>query len=177
MIDLADEFATAVCSLTPQRIEWLRSADIPDEAIFAEPLMVGASPVETYGGGLYEPRDEGQAAVLVPAGLATATGWDLVDIVAFYLDKPDRWWRRTGEGTLLGTINRFSVEPRRLHRDPLTWLRGQGRGVCVLDWSHDPTNMLLGAGPLVAKRPLLNRLQTTAEKVAAARIKGIVRYG
>ena len=26
MIDLADEFSTAVCSLTPQHIDWLRAA-------------------------------------------------------------------------------------------------------------------------------------------------------
>ena len=177
MTDLQDEFADAVCSITPQRLDWLRAAGLPDEAIFAEPLMVGVGHVEIHTGGLFEPRDEGPLAVLVPAGTPTAIGWDLVDLVAFYLEQPENWWRRTGEGQVLGTLGRFSVEPQRLHSCPLDWLRDAGRGLCIVDWRRDPIDLLLGAGPLVAKRPLLTRLRAAVIDAAAARIEGIVRYG
>ena len=177
MTDLADEFATAVCSLTPQRIEWLRSAGIPDEAIFAEPLMVGASPVETYGGGFYEPRDEGPLAVLVPAGTPTAIGWDLVDIIAFHLERPERWWRRTGEGQVLGTMGRFSVEPQRLHSRPLDWLHDQGRGLCPLDWGHDPLDLLLGAGALTTDPRTLKKLRGRTQEEALRRVNRMFANG
>ena len=171
MIDLADEFSAAVCSLTPDRITEFAAAGVNIAAING--LMVGATPIETHGSGLYGPSDEGSAAVLLPCGFHDGLNWHLDDIVAFRPDKPSRWWSRRGIATVLGEVNSFSIEPRRLHARPLDWVNDLGRGICVLDWGSDPVDLLMGAGPLAVNRQLENKLRTGAIKAAAARVRNI----
>ena len=103
--------------------------------------------------------------------------WILDDIVAFYPARPERWWLRRGHAEVLGAVNGFSIEPRRLHRRPIDWLIDEGRGLCILDWRRNPVDLLLGAGPLVADRFLENRLRKAAIKAAAAHVKDVVSYG
>ncbi len=169
-MSLADEFSAAVCNLTPQRIDWLRGAGIPDAAIFHEPPMVGVSAIETYRGGLFEPRDQGSPAVLVPVGWPDYRGWELDDIVAFYLDRPGRWWRRSGSAQLLGgfNISEGRLRPLQIHATPLGWLIGKADGLVVIDWSLDPVTLLSGAGRLKADSPkTLKKLQHRSHQCAA----------
>ena len=174
MIDLADEFSAAACSLTPKRLDLLREAGVEH----CWPLNFGCSPIETHSNGLYEPAEQGRYAVLVPVGHHDELNWHLDDICAFYPEHPERWWRRTGDGLLLGTANGFSIlEPRRLHSRPLDWLCDQGRGACILDWSEDPADLLMSVGSLVADRAVLNKLRKTAIKAATARMDRMVSYG
>ena len=179
MTDLADEFSSAVCSLTPRRIDWLRGGGIPDAAIFHEPLMVGVGFIEIYGGGLFEPRDDGPVAVLVPCGTHDGINWDLEDIVAFKLEAADRWWRRLGAVPLLGEENlrRFRLDPLQICAGPLDWLRSGGRGACVLDWRHDPVDLFLGAGEITADLKTLQKLRKRAEAVALSRINRMFANG
>ena len=65
---------------------------------------------------------------------------ELRDLVAIDLDRPDRHWRRRGESLVLGTafleIARQEVEPVPVFKNPLSWLRAGGAGVCILDWDY-----------------------------------------
>jgi hypothetical protein len=174
MIDPEDEFSTAVCSITRERIDWLRDAGIPDAVIFAEPLMVGVSAIEPYRGGLFEPRDHGAPAVLVPVGWPDYGGWELDDIVAFYLDRPGRWWRRSGSAQLLGgfNISEGCLRPLQIHSTPLHWLIGGADGLVVIDWSLDPVAVLSGAGRLNANSPkILRKLRRRSHQCAAERLE------
>jgi hypothetical protein len=177
MIDLADEFSAAVCSLSPARIDVLRVAGIHERAIFHEPLMVGMAPIQTHQGGLFDLADAGDLAVLLPCGEWDGLNWCLHDICAFHLDQPERWWRRRGDADVLGIVNGLSVEPRRLHRHPLNWLRDAGRGLVVLDWAADPVDLLMGAGQLAADHTLLSKLRKTAIKAATAHVNRMFCHG
>ena len=174
MTDLQDEFADAVCSVTPERLEWLRAAGVPDEAIFAEPPLVGFAQIETYSGGLYEPRDEGLDAVIVPV---RADG--LADLVDFRPKSPERWWRRMGAVPVLGEENMrcFQVNPLRVCATPLDWLRGGGRGVVIIDWLPDPTDLLLGAGVLATDPRTLKKLRGRAQEAALGRVNRMFANG
>lgn len=172
---LADEFTTAVCSLTLARVAEMQAAGIPPKVISR--LICGMSPIETYRSGLFEIRDEGPPAVLLPCGIHDGLNWQLADLVAFYLDQPDRWWRRRGDAGVLGDLLHYSVKPRRLHLRPLDWLRDGGRGFSILDWAVDPVALLAGAGELVADRFLLKRLRKTAINSAVAQLDRMVSHG
>lgn len=172
---LSEQFSEAVCSITPERLDLLKSAGIPDKVINS--LICGIAPIETHGRGLYEPRDDGPLAVLVPCGFHDGLNWQLDDVVAFFLDRPDRWWCRRGDAVLLGDLQHFAIEPRRLHARPIDWLRDGGTGLCLLDWQVDPIDLLAGAGELVADRPLLTRLRKSTVQAASARLDRIVSYG
>jgi hypothetical protein len=172
MIDLADEFSAAVCSLTPQRIEVLRAVGIHERAIFHEPLLVGTAPIQTHKGGLYDlDVTASEWAVVLPCGEWDGLNWALDDICAFFPNQPHRWFRRLGAADVLGVVERFSIKARRLHAQPLGWINDLGKGLCILDWGRDPLDLLLGAGALKADRSIQNKLLTVAINAATARVR------
>jgi hypothetical protein len=136
--------------------------------------MVGMAPIETHRGGLFDIVDDGDLAVLVPAGEHDGLNWQLHDIVAFHLDKPERWWRQRGVADVLGRVDGFSVEPRRLHRHPLDWLKDAGHGLCVLNWKLDPVDLLMGAGRLVADQHIAKKLRAAVHRAAAASVGNLI---
>ncbi len=176
MIGLEDRFSQACCSLTPERLTALRGAGVL-EAAFQDPLMVGMAPIQTHKGGLFDPVDDGDLAVLLPVGEWDGLNWRLEDIVAFHLDRPERWWCRRGSAEVLGVVDGFFVEPRRLHATPLNWLIDEGQGICILNWRRDPLDLLLSAGPIEADQPIQTKLRTLAVKATAARVKDMFQYG
>lgn len=167
---ICDEFTTAVCSLTPERVAALQVAGV-------DPVNVtcGMSPIQTYRSGLYEPRDDGDAAVVVPVGHHDGLNWQLEDLVSFFLGQPGRWWLRRGEGVLLGDPRRFSVERQHLHATPLQWLQSGEEGLCLLDWAQDPGDLLIG--PLVAEPILQTRVRKAVITAAEARANRIFSHG
>ena len=174
MIDLTDEFSAAVCSLTPQRIDWLRGAGIHERAIFREPLLVGMAPIQVHRGGLYDlDATATDWAILLPCGEWDGLNWALTDICAFFPNQPEKWLRRRGAADVLGAVHHFSIQPRRLHRRPLDWLCDEGRGICILDWKCDPLDLLAGAGPLRVDRSIQNKLRSVVIKAATARVRNI----
>lgn len=175
MTDLAEEFSRACCSIDADRLAELQAAGVHTHHRDGAQL-VGMALVQVHRGGLFEPADVGDAAVLVPCGWWDGMAWVLDDLVAFHLNQPDRWWRRLGVADVLGHIG-FSVEPRRLHPTPLVWLQDGGRGLCLLDWGMDPVDLLAGAGALVADRSLFKRLRKATVTAAVARLDRMVCHG
>lgn len=71
----------------------------------------------------------------------------LVDLIAWRIEQPERWWYRRGElGLVLGAIEieraRHFGHSLHLYRTPLNWLRARGRGACVLDWQYARSKLL-----------------------------------
>ena len=171
MADLDREFALTTDGVTPVWIERLCKSGVSREVFYSHPPLVAVGAIETHGGGLFEPAEDGCPAVWV--GCYTRA-WDLADIAAFYMSRPGRWWRRLGAADLLGESNygAFRVEPIVVHRRPLDWLRAGGDGLVLLDWSVDPVLVLCGAGALQADQQLQRRLSRRAARCAAAQVEG-----
>jgi hypothetical protein len=168
MIDLRDEFSAACCGVDGDRLRTIFAVGVPQDALRPSP-MFGMASIETHGT-FYEPIGSGAppalGAVIVPCGTWDWPEWQLVDLVAFKLDNPARWWRRLGIADVLGNACGFTVEPKTLVATPLDWLRIAGAGICLLDWSRDPVDLLMGAGALTAPEYLKNKLYAAAARRA-----------
>lgn len=74
---------------------------------------------------------------------------EIVDLVAWFVTDPCRWWTRKGVATILGerAIVRagWNVEPVNLYRTPGEWLHASAGGddfaACIVDWQADPRLM------------------------------------
>lgn len=138
----------------------------------------GVARCEPIGGGLYQPS-EGKLHVVIPV----IEDGVLIDLCAFRSTAPGEWLLRTGNGWALGLEQglsewmwhapadpqakppRYQVgQPPTLFADPLDWLRGQGDGLCILDWgspeirSLDVLHHVICSTPAVAA--LLRRALT-----------------
>jgi len=117
---------------------------------------VGLQRIEP-GGYLYQPAEHGELALAVPvytgpmpSFMTPADESELIDLVAFQISNPGRWWRRTGVVDYLGEhLIRSSVtwnRPLRVFETPLDWLKAYCQGVCPLsqDYSalRDPPDLL-----------------------------------
>ena len=90
----------------------------------------GVSLIRTAGT-FYKPDPDGNPAIIVPA----MDGGGLVDLVAFDPRRPGRWHVRLGACPLLGIDNMgLWLEPLRLWRSPLGYLRAKLQGAVVLTW-------------------------------------------
>jgi len=66
----------------------------------------------------------------------------LLDLLAFRLEDPERWYLRGGRwGLVLGKDQLVDAmaerRPVQLHPTPLAWLRAECRGACPLDLAED----------------------------------------
>lgn len=178
MINLEDEFSTACCNVYGDGLQTIFAAGVP-EAVLQPLPMFGMVSIETHGT-VYEPagcgpasggaEDAGAAdpgrAVIVPCGTWDGLNWQLDDLVAFKVDDPIRWWRRLGVADVLGDAQGFTVEPKILVATPLDWLRIAGNGICLLDWSRDPVDVLMSAGSIAATESLKNKVYAAAARAA-----------
>ena len=93
---------------------------------------LGAAPITTAANGTYKPDIAGKWAAVVPVHDRFG---ELVDLCAWFPDKPGRWWLRLREPTpILGTealaIAAAEGEPINLHGTPERWLIAQA-GACI----------------------------------------------
>ena len=167
--DLINEFSAACCNVTGEDLRALLAAGIPEAAL--DPLLFGLAPIETRQGGLFDIAEDGDKAVILPCGEWDFPTWLLDDLVAFRLDKPECWWRRTGAADLLGVVNLFTVEPRRLYSTPLEWVHHAGDGLCLLDWTCDPSRLLMGSGQLEADPALERKVLAAAVGAASQSVR------
>ncbi len=114
---LLDELLDALGRATSKRHVDLLSADLPPAAVD----MCGTARIRPDSE-LYQPDDDGLEAVIVPV----FDGGETVDLLAFRLSEPDRWWLRIGAAAFLGGDVLGDValdEPVRAFKTPLSWLR------------------------------------------------------
>jgi len=116
----------------------------------------GVALCEPMGNGLYQPG-EGHLHVIIPV----VDRGVLIDLCAFRSASPGNWLLRSGLGWALGVDRGLDPwlwyrpadpaakppmhqvgEPTFIFSDPLDWLRGQGAGICVLDWESPDVRQL-----------------------------------
>lgn len=172
MTDLRDEYSAACCNVTSDDLRTLIAAEgVSKDALQPSP-MFGMATIQTHGT-TYEPADEGELAVIVPCGWFDGLHWQLVDLVAFKLQDPTHWWRRLGIADVLGDVHGFTIQPKTLVAMPLDWLRIAGHGICLLDWSSDPVDVLMGAGAITAPESLKNKVYAVAALRAAQDVRNL----
>ena len=135
---------------------WLGASNFPSAEKFLADLpadfwtgcgMPGLATVSKFANGRFEFAEDGCEAIILPAystipGLVVASAErqvdELHDLVAVDLDHPDHFWRRRGEALVLGNayleIAGQEGEPVPVFKNPLTWLKAGGGGICILDW-------------------------------------------
>jgi len=136
------EFVRANDRLTDWDFNNLQTLGVDSSTLFGTLSLVGIGYVETVGQKLYRPSEQGYARYICPIGEGGPVGrWhSIYDLVAFSVDRPDDAYQtRFGEARILGPDwpdwCDLHEEPLRLFSNPLAWLRGGGRGSCILDWS------------------------------------------
>lgn len=158
-------------------VPWMASA--PDHQPFAHlgfdpsPLPgFGVSFCEPMGNGLYQPGD-GELHVILPV----VERGGLIDLVAFRSTSPGNWLLRRGNGFALGLDRGLEPwlwyrpadlaakppkhrvgQPTILFSDPLDWVRGQGAGICVLDWESPEVRQLDVLAEVTCSTPQVARV-------------------
>ena len=141
MTNVLQEFVTANSRLNPKHFENLTNLGVPNSVWHGGISLVGVAFVDTADVNRYWPLERGNPHYVCPIGEGGTVGewWSIDDLVAFKPSEPDKWRLRLGVGTLLGLDwpewCRLHEEPLRLFSNPLEWLRGSGRGSCIVDWS------------------------------------------
>lgn len=150
--DLAAELHALPSAFDPQYYQ------LPDLALFLPGL--GATSIE-IDGQFWQPAECGPLAVIVPAYYGQPPGFLAAtedepeqphDLIAFYPDRPDRWWWRTGLADMLGghLIGSAMTSGTRLFvvSGPLGYLRTCGQAACILH--DDAIDRLIGVKEIVA---------------------------
>lgn len=186
MTDLFAEFTAAAGKLKGQHVARLEAAGVPRSVVYGGPMLCGAMPISTSSAGLYEPAEEGRAAVIVPMGqrFTPWCGWEVVDdLCAFFIDQPGRWWLRRGAEAVLGLealedAHSTKAAPQ-LVATPFDWLKAGGKAVCIVNWGAcDPRELFVGfpvvncASPALERR-LLQRIEELARPSFEIRAEGV----
>ena len=123
MIDLEAEFALAADGVSPLVVKRFLQWGIPPRIIYGPRHHVGVAKIVTTSDGFFQFHDDGQRAAIVPEGVPEVPGWDSIeDLVAFFPDDPERWWRRRGEATFLSAYKMcpWQLSSLTVHETPLT---------------------------------------------------------
>ena len=140
---LWDDFLTARARLHQSSIAGrLANASVTTEARLRVG-GIGIADVSTSGR-LFEPTEPGLGleAVIIPVFSGPIPSrWRvveqpaLIDLLAFSLDRPQRWWLRRDAGTILGdgALDDLWLDALLfVFRTPLAWLRAAGKGIVLL---------------------------------------------
>jgi hypothetical protein len=153
--DILAEFLPWTPLASHAATQWLDQHNLPSDvdrladALYGQPgpfgldhasieLVIGAAPVRPAGDALFEIDDGGAWSALQPVDDASG---EVVDIIAWRPAEPEHWRFLTGEGEALGLIEldvRLEEDgPIICYASPLSWLRADGRGLCLLtdDWA------------------------------------------
>ncbi len=155
LVSAAGFYLRAVEGMVRAGGEPLREANVPIFDINVTGA-VGLAQVTAEPGGLFSETGRIKAMVLPVIDGAWWFGFvnsktilseTIVDVIAFDVTAPSRVLRKIGAGHLLGELNLFAGlenedEPLKVYETPLSWLRGGGAGIHILDW--DAARVYLG---------------------------------
>ena len=168
-VDLSGELFGAQGALTAEHRLALLAAGVAHEAIDWGWAGVARILIERA---LYQPVDGGSICFIAPVRVADPNSpeasdpnevirWgELVDLVAFPLDRPENWVLRTGAAVWLGAIGPQYLEPPPVlvHRTPLEWLQAGGNGLVPLCRdARDLRSLLLPCRSIAVTDPLFGK--------------------
>lgn len=115
----------------------LRAMGIPEMVKARYPGPLGYGRIQTTGN-WYEPDPDGETSAII-APVWSGDSYSMVmDLVAWFPDRPGKWWSRASIGDLMGWANfdyaDIAGEPLTLAATPQSWLASNGEGCCVLHW-------------------------------------------
>ena len=135
--DLVTTFATALDGLDAGASDWLGKMDVSRLAMLQYPGPVAVATIEIHPPGIFDFAEEGQRAYIHPV-LSGPQYSEIIDLVAWFPRRPDRWWTFKYLACPLGIeqldFAEFEQKPAFLRRTPLSWLVAGGEGTCILDW-------------------------------------------
>jgi hypothetical protein len=144
-VNLVAELYVAQGALTTEHRHTLRALGIPDVTVARG--FVGVARILPDKRGTYQPIADGCVAFVTPVRIGVDPSspedrdfalvpqyGELIDLVAWSPRDPRRWATRCDYGTWLGAIPPQYVQPEAvpMRRSPLSWLRADGTGLCVL---------------------------------------------
>ncbi len=136
-MSLEEEFLQAMDRLDERSTACLKQHGVPDISLSMWPGPVGMASIETHPMNCFDFVPDRRRAFVMPV-LSGGAFSDIVDLTAWFPDNPGRCWTRCYSGVPLGVdqLDRAELlgDPLLLHPTPLGWLRGNGEGVCILDW-------------------------------------------
>ena len=129
-------------------------------------LGLGATRIVTSADGTYTPESDGDYAAIVPVH---DVNHELVDLLAWHVGSPGRWWRRFAAWPVLGARDlakaRYYHDPVVLHSTPDAWVLAGGEGVCLLDWHLDLRPLFQGVSAVRCdSQTLAARFQTAMRR-------------
>ncbi len=97
--------------------------------------------IQIHRDGTWSPSERhGVRAVLLPI-FDPRGGEDLIDVVAWRVEEPRKWWLRRGIATHLGQQDLeqcwWEDRPIKLISRPRDWMFDSGPSVCILQWTAD----------------------------------------
>lgn len=159
MIDAAQEFERTLDwpQWFPDRC---RALGVGNEALYlAGRSIIGFGRIAPEEPDAFRFDDDGLPALIVPAGEPErGGGWRAIyDLIAFRPEAPARWWSRTGLADALGDLGDAAWRGGivHLHSTPLAWLQAGGKGLCIVNPTADPRQVLAGADEVVCDSPAL----------------------
>ena len=146
-MDSYAEFTVAASQVQPRHFDWLQRQGVPHDFLWRGAQRFGVHGIIPSNDGSYEPIDDGQRAVIIPTiPLLSPAEWcddddvdleDIGDLVAWFPQKPGRWWVRTGSTPILNADAIAGAEifdeALKVYSTPLDWMRAAGDGIVVLD--------------------------------------------
>lgn len=110
---------------------------------------------------LFVPDDDGLPMVVGPVfGHPAFEGGEVVDLVAWEVTGPGRWYLRAGLADALGEWHAMAgADPVdvRVHRRPIDWLRADGDGLCLLSDDAVTNAAILTALPGIIAEDMTHR--------------------
>jgi hypothetical protein len=157
---------------------------VPRLAVYGIRPLVGVAAVEIDDSGFFQFIEDGELAIVVADGVPDPMGWNIIDeIVAIRTKTPGRWWRATGATPVFGHGKNADLidykatlgESIRLYETPLSWLRGGGDGLVILNWTLDPRDHFQGLRIECETSALAMQLRKRAADAAVAGLDLTVR--
>ena len=135
--ELAAAFLATFDSLNARPSEWLGKMGVSRLAMLQYPGPIGVATIEIHPPGIFDFAEEGNRAFIQPV-LSGPQYSEIIDLVAWFPRRPDRWWTLMYLACPLGIeqldFAEFEQKPAVLRRTPLSWLVAGGEGTCILDW-------------------------------------------
>lgn len=128
--------------------------------------MIGAARIVALPNGRYRPIDDGELAYILGV---FDVDHELVDLLAWHVGSPGRWWRRFAAWPVLGARElakaRYYHDPVVLHSTPDAWVLAGGDGICLLDWHLDLRPLFEGVSAVRCdSQTLAARFQTAMRR-------------
>ena len=117
----------------------------------------GVLRIRTFEDGHFEPAPDGHLAAILRVNDDVG---EIIDLCAWYLSDPGKWWLRHGDETaFLGSAAveqaAFYQQALQLASTPEAWIEARCKGACVINWGLDFRYIFDGIPRIICDCPAL----------------------